>query len=122
MKAHIPGSAAARWQAGIAPEDPEIFRAVTLGDATEAARIVARDILADRMRGIAEVGITLDLMPGHLRPPAKALADALGISVESARRREVAWELLEPSARFDLVARAMRLLLLIRAGKRNGHG
>lgn len=120
MKANMVGSAAARWQAGIAPEDAEVFRAVTLADAAEAARIVSRDIIARQMRGIAEVGLILDLMPGHLRPSGAELARELGITIDSTERREIAWELLEPRARFDLVARAMRLLMMLRAGRRNG--
>lgn len=112
---HEPGSAAARWQAGIAPECPQVFRAVTLREAVDVATIVARDESVGSWSQVATVGIVYDLMPGHLRPSRSRVADALGVSERTVERREVVWEMADGVQRFELVARATRLLLLLRA-------
>lgn len=111
-----PGSESIRSQLGIAPEHPAIFRASTLDEAVFVARTVRDDeTLPDLVRRCAEVGIALDLMPGHLAPSRSALARKLIASVRTIRRRELGWESVDPAMRFDLVRRAMRLLIVRRA-------
>ena len=110
-RAEIPGSASVRSQVGILPEDPAIFRPIMLEEALAAARIIGRDSqIEDEIRCILDVGIVLDLMPGHLTPRKAALSEALTLSVRTIRRREIAWELGDQRARFDLVHRASRLV------------
>ena len=110
-RAEIPGSASVRSQVGILPEDPAIFRPIMLEEALAAARIIGRDSqIQDEIRCILDVGIVLDLMPGHLTPRKAALSEALTLSVRTIRRREIAWELGDQRSRFDLVHRASRLV------------
>jgi hypothetical protein len=115
---HEAGSAAVRWQVGIAADDAGVFRAVSLAEAVDAARIVSRDASVGAFRQAALVGIVLDLMPGHLRPTREAIGERLSCSVGIVERRELAWELADQQTRFDLVARAIRLVLLLRAADR----
>jgi hypothetical protein len=112
---HEPGSAAARWQAGIEPECPRVFRPVTLREAVDVAAIIARDQSVGSWSQVATAGIVYDLMPGHLRPARSRLAEALGITERTLERRELVWEMADTRLRFDLVARSTRLLLLLRA-------
>ena len=110
------GAEALRVRLGIAQEDPKVFRANSLEESVAVARIIRDDEEFPReMRGVVEVGIVLDLMPDHLTPRRDALARRLGCSVKTVRRRELAWEGLDPNVRFALVHRASRLVIALRA-------
>jgi hypothetical protein len=104
----------------IEQEDPEIFHPVDLDEAIRIARIIRADVqLSLEVRRLAEVGITLDLMPNHLRPSRRALGRAVGCSGRTVLRREVRWEGIEPLTRFELARRALRLLIAYRARERD---
>lgn len=119
MRLSEPGSESIRAQLGIEQEDPAVFRAAQLAEAVSAARTIRDDEeLPREVRLCAEVGITLDLMPGHLSPQRTALARRLACSARTVRRRELAWEGVDPVLRFDLVRRAIRLLIVQRAASR----
>jgi hypothetical protein len=113
-----PGSVSIRAQVGIRAEDPRVFRPIRLTEALRVARIIAADdSIPEEIRGLVEVGIPLDLMPGHVTPAKTALAEALRVSVRTIRRRELAWELCDQRVRFDLVHRASRLVFAERGSK-----
>lgn len=118
MKASLPGSVCMRRQLGIAPEDPAVFRPVTIDEADAVARIVSNDTSVASSRPVARVGIIYDLMPLHVRPSRTAVARAIGITNATVRRREAQWELCDAVVRFDLVQRAMRSVIAIRASAR----
>jgi hypothetical protein len=118
MRAEIPGAASIRTQVGIRSEDPRVFRPIRLTEALRAARIIRADeTLSEEIRALVEVGIPLDLMPGHVTPPKAALAEALRVSVRTIRRRELAWETADQRLRFDLVHRAARLVFAERGSR-----
>jgi hypothetical protein len=113
-----PGSVSIRAQVGIRAEDPRVFRPIRLTEALRVARIIAADeSIPEEIRGLVEVGIPLDLMPGHVTPAKAALSEALRVSVRTVRRRELAWELCDQRVRFDLVHRASRLVFAERGSK-----
>ena len=118
IRADVPGTQSVRAQLGIAPEDPRVYRPVELTEALDAARLIARDSTLDqRARSIAEVGITLDLMPGHRTPKKSTLAAVMSLSSKTVRRREIAWEMGDQVARFDAVARAVRVVFAARGAE-----
>ena len=120
MRLSEPGSEAIRSQMAIAQEDPTIFRANTLTESLRVARIIRDDEeIVPRVRRLVEVGIVLDLMPGHLRPRRDRMARALGCTVRTVLRREIEWEGIDPLNRFVLVHRACRLILAMRAADRS---
>jgi hypothetical protein len=105
---------------GIEQEDPAIFHPVHLDEAIRIARIIRADVqLSIEVRRLAEVGITLAMMPNHLRPSRRALGRAVGCSGRTVLRREALWEGIEPLTRFELERRAMRLLIAYRARERD---
>ena len=113
-----PGSQSIRAQIGIRTEDPAVFHPITLEEALEVAQIIAADESLDREYArAAETGIVLDLMPGDLTPRKDVVAQALGLSVRTIRRRELVWELSNQLERFSLVMRALRLLIAKRGAK-----
>lgn len=113
-----PGAVSVRAQVGIEQEDPRVFHPIRLAEALKVARILKRDeTLPEEIREILEVGIPLDLMPGHVTPAKSALAEALGVSVRTIRRRELAWETADQRLRFDLVHRASRLVFTERGAR-----
>jgi hypothetical protein len=116
-----PGSASIRRQMGIEQDCRRMFRPYTLEEAREAAALIAAD---DAMRGeygaiveLLSVGIPLDLMPDHLAPSIAALARSARISRRRVEHGRLLWECLEPSLRADLVHRAVRIILVLRASK-----
>lgn len=114
-----PGAEALRAQLGVEPEDPSVFRPPTLDECVDAMRIVLRDsALTVRLRAHAEVGLILDLMPDHLTPRRVDLARRLGCAPRTVRRRELAWEGCDSIQRHQIVHRAIRLLLAMRAANR----
>ena len=121
MKVDIPGAASIRSQVGIQAEDPAIFRPIEVDEAIEAARVLKRDeTISEEIRDLLEVGIALDLMPGHLTAPKTAIAERLRVSVRTIRRREIDWELVDQRIRFDLTHRAARLVFAARGANRQG--
>ena len=113
-----PGAVSVRSQVGIEQEDPRIFHPIRLAEALKVARILKRDdALPEDIRDIIEVGIPLDLMPAHVTPAKSDLAEALGVSVRTIRRRELAWETSDQRLRFDLVHRASRLVFTERGAR-----
>lgn len=118
MSGEIVGSASLRSQIGIEAEDPQIFRPISVTEALEVARIIKADeTIEEEIREVIEVGIPLDLMPSHLTPAKSALAEALGVSVRTIRRRELAWETADQRLRFDLVHRASRIVFTERGAR-----
>ena len=114
-----PGTDSFRSQMGIRQDDPEIFRPTRLVEAIRVARMIQRDEQIDRaIRSFVVVGIVLELMPGHLTPRRQRLARALGISKPAVDAAEIAWEGVDPIARFELVARAQRCVFALRAAAR----
>lgn len=117
-RVEIPGAVSIRSQVGIRPEDPRVFRPIRLAEALRVARLIRADeSIPEEIRALVEVGIPLDLMPGHVTPVKTALAEALRVSVRTIRRRELAWELADQRLRFDLVHRAARLVFAERGSK-----
>jgi hypothetical protein len=115
-----PGSEAIRGQLAIVAEDPEVFKPHSLYESLKVARIIRDDEdIAPEIRRLVEVGIVLDLMPGHLRPRRDRMARALGCSVRTLLRREIEWEGVDPMVRFGLVRRAARLIVAMRAADRS---
>ena len=115
-KVHEPGSQSIRAQLGIAQEDARIFRPNRLIECLRVARIIRDDeSITPEVRRLVEVGIVLDLMPGHLRPRRERMAAALGCSVRTVVRREIEWEAVCVLERFELVRRACRLIVSMRA-------
>lgn len=115
-----PGSEAIRGQLGITAEDPAVFKPHSLYESLKVARIIRDDEeIVSRIRRLVEVGIVLDLMPGHLRPRRDRMARALGCSVRTVLRREIEWEGVDPLERFALVRRASRLIVAMRAAERS---
>lgn len=113
-----PGAVSIRSQVGIRAEDPRVFRPIRLAEALKVARIIRADeTIPEEIRALVEVGIPLDLMPGHVTPAKAALAEALRVSVRTVRRRELAWETADQRLRFDLVHRAARLVFAERGSK-----
>ena len=113
-----PSAFSVRSQVGIEQEDPRVFHPIRLAEALKVARILKRDeALPEDILDILEVGIPLDLMPSHLTPAKTALAEALGVSVRTIRRRELAWETEDQRLRFDLVHRASRIVFTERGAR-----
>lgn len=113
---HEPGSQSIRAQLAIRQEDPAVFRPNRLAESLRVARIIRDDeALPREVRRLAEVGIVLDLMPGHLMPRRERMARALGCTVRTILRRQVEWEGIDPMLRLDIVRRAMRLVISMRA-------
>ena len=116
----IPGSESLRSQLGIMPEDPDVYRPITVVEAADAARLVCRDTtLPRRLRTIGVVGIVLDLMPGHLTPTRDEIARALRIKASAVEKHELEWEVLvDERTRMDLVQVAYRAIASARAANR----
>lgn len=115
MRHGIVGPACIRHMLGVGQDDAEVFRPVTLAEAVEAASIVSTDASVAECRTTARVGIVYDLMPLHVRPPRRDVARALRLSEATVLRREAEWEMSPALLRFDLVHRAMRSVMAIRA-------
>ena len=115
MRHDIVGPACIRHMLGIGQDDVEVFRKVTLLEAVEAASIVSTDESVAHCRTVARVGLVYDLMPLHVRPTRRELAAALRLSPSTVAKREVEWEMCPSALRFDLVHRAMRSIMAIRA-------
>jgi hypothetical protein len=110
------GSGSIRSIMGIETEDPRIFKPWEIALCLRAARILSRDhAIHPSLRGMVLLGIVLDLRPAQLTPSRAELARLLRVSVATIQRREAAWELFDPSERFDLVRRASRMCLVWRA-------
>jgi hypothetical protein len=110
------GSGSIRRVLGIAAEDPRIFHPWELSLAHRAARIVARDLrVSAKDRPIVTLGVMVDLRPGDLTPSTEELARTLGVTAQTAERREADWEVFDPVLRFELVRRACQMCLLWRA-------
>jgi hypothetical protein len=113
---HEPGSQSIRAQLGIAQEDARIFRPNRLIECLRVARIIRKDeSITPEVRRLVEVGVVLDLMPGHLRPRRERMAAALRCSVCTVEDLEIEWEAFCALQRFDLVRRACRLIVSMRA-------
>lgn len=116
-----PGSASIRRQMGIEQDCRRMFRPYTLSEAREAAALIAAD---DALRGeygavvqLLGVGIPLDLMPEHLAPTVAELARSAKVPKRTVENRRLLWECLEPRLRAELVHRAVRIILVLRASK-----
>jgi hypothetical protein len=115
-RAYEPGAEAIRIALGIEQEDPQVFRPNTFDESLRVARIIRDDDqLTRQVRKVIEVGLVLDTMPDHLSPRRADMARRLGVTVRTIRRRELRWEGIDPVLRKDLVHRAKRLLIAIRA-------
>lgn len=115
-----PGSKAIRGQLDIEPECPVVFRPYTLLEALGIARMIREDEkLSDKVRRLIEVGIVLDLMPGHLRPRRAAHARAIGCAVRTVLNRELRWDGVDPLVRDELTRRAVRIGMARRAADRS---
>lgn len=117
MRHSIVGSACFRRTLGIGQDEPRVFKPVTLDEAVAAASIVSTDVSVRDARTCARVGIVYDLMPLHIRPQRSRLAKALRIGEATVRRKELEWEACPPVLRFDLVRRAMRSVIALRAAQ-----
>jgi hypothetical protein len=113
-----PGTASIRSQVGIAQEDPSVFYPFTLREALRVARFVRDDESIDRrVRALAEVGVVLDLMPGHLMPRRHDHAVALGVSARTIRRRAIRWEGVSESVKFYTTQITARAIIAERGAK-----
>lgn len=113
-----PGTASIRAQVGIEQEDERVFHPVTLREALRVSRLIRDDEALDaRVRRLAEVGVVLDLMPGHLMPRRHDHAVALGISTRTVRRRAYAWEGVDELTRFACAQRAIRAIIAERGAR-----
>lgn len=117
MRHGIIGPACVRHMLGVSQDDASVFRAVTLPEAVEAAAIISTDSVVKHCCTTARVGVVYDLMPLHVRPNRGAVARALRLSQSTVIRQEVQWESCDPSIRFDLVHRALRSIMAIRASR-----
>lgn len=116
MREIEPGISAIRSQLGVVAEDPRIFKAYSEDEAIRAARTIAEDDLLDRrVRRLVAVGIPFDLRPAHLMPRVDRFAARIKRSPERVRSDLILWESLDPVTRFDLVHRAVRMILAWRA-------
>ena len=114
-----PGSQAIRSQLDIEPECPVVFRPYTLSEALGIARIIREDEeLSPDVRRLLEVGVVLDLMPGHLRPRRDRHARAIGCAVRTLLNRELRWEAVDPLVRDEIIRRAVRIGMARRAAAR----
>jgi len=114
-----PGSESIRSQLDIVPECPVVFRPYTLQEALSIARVIRTDEeLPPKVRRLLEVGVVLDLMPGHLRPRRSRHARAIGCTVRTLLNRELRWEAVDPLVRSEIVRRALRLGMARRAAAR----
>jgi hypothetical protein len=110
-----PGVASVRAQLGIDQEDPAIFRPYELEEIIPVAGYLrnAPDV-PRRVRKIMEVGLVYDLRPQHLAPRLVPLGKALGLAPSTVARHRQLWEGLDQETRFDLVQRAVRMILVFR--------
>lgn len=110
-----PGTASVRAQIGIEQDDPAVFHPYRIEEIVRTAVILERDgEIPSGVRGILRVGLIYDLRPNHLAPSVSVAARHLRSSVLAVRRSRVAWECIDPEIRFDLVARATRMILIWR--------
>lgn len=117
-RVEFPGTASIRAQTSIEQEDERVFHPVTLREALRHSRLIRDDTaLEPRVRRLAEVGVVLDLMPGHLMPRRHDHAVALGVTVRTIRRRAYAWEGIDQQTRFDCTQRAIRAIIAERGAR-----
>jgi hypothetical protein len=110
-----PGVASVRAQLGIEQEDPAIFRPYDLEEILPVAGYIRNSSdVPRRVRRIVEVGLVYDLRPQHLAPRLVALGKALGLAPSTVARHRELWEGVDPHLRFDLIQRAVRMLLVFR--------
>lgn len=114
-----PGSASIRSQMGIEQDCPEMFRPYDLGEAREAAALLSADeTLRAEYPAVVQllgIGIPLDLMPDHLSPTMAALARSARLRRRTADAYRMMWESVDPALRANLVHRAIRIILVLRA-------
>lgn len=112
----LPGSASIRSQLGIVQEDPRQFRPYTMQEIGVAADILRQDDQTPRpVRRLLEVGLCLDLRPGHLTPTKAVLAHRLKRDRKTIIAHELAWESVDPVLRAEIVAKAARIITVARA-------
>lgn len=110
-----PGVASVRAQLGIEQEDPAIFRAYEIAEILPVVGWLRNSGDVPRsVRRIVEVGVLYDLRPQHLSPRLTEVGKALGIAASTVARHRELWEGIDPQLRFDLVQRAVRMLLVFR--------
>ncbi len=115
-RCELPGTASIRSQVGIVQEDPAIFRPYTISECCAAAEILAGDSETPRpVRRLLQVGLCLDLRPGHLTPTKASLAHKLRRDRKTVVAHELAWESVDPILRAEIVAKAVRMIVLWRA-------
>jgi hypothetical protein len=113
-----PGTASIRAQASIEQEDERVFHPFTLREALRVARLIRDDeALSPKVRALAEVGVVLDLMPGHLMPRRHDHAVALGVTVRTIRRRAIRWEGVDQRVKFYTTQIAARAIIAERGAK-----
>ena len=115
----VSGSAFVRQQLGVLKSDTAVFRPFELAETFHAARIIAEDTeIPYEIRVLVPVGVCLDLAPNHLAPSIMRLRSICGIRAVDARAHRLAWEFVPPAQRFEIVARAVGMVLAWRGAAR----
>lgn len=110
-----PGTASVRAQIGIEADDARVFHPYRIDEISRCSAIMRRDEeIPEAVRELLSVGLIYDMRPAHLSPSVSVVSRHIRISIQTVRRRRIDWESVDPEIRFDLVARATRLILIWR--------